>query len=683
MNSSMYEILLKPIQQLPGIGPSIAKKLTARGINCLGDLLLHLPRSYEEDQRITPIAELQAEQLQRIQCRIVSKHAHGFGRNRQVSMLVADETASLHLRFFHSGYMMSDARLSEGREVSVRGKATIWRGQWQMAHPEWCVPEQFQPGIFPRYGMLAGYSGKRIGGWIQHIVPLLGADQSSPLDAVAMQFDVTGSLSMHQAWQAIHLENHDAAPVEEVHQAVQRLKLEELLIYFELMSRQRRQARVNAQAFERFGLCEQFLDSLPYALTPAQQQAWHDIRQDLMQGERMHRLVQGDVGSGKTWVAVLSMLAVVDSGAQAALMAPTEVLAVQHFQTIQDVLDSLRISSALLTGSTTKVQRKEILKGLESGDIAVVIGTHALLTEDVVFHQLGLAIIDEQHRFGVEQRWALTKKSEAVHLLAMSATPIPRSLALALFGDLDLTLMQGMPPGRKPVETRIYAAKDKEKLYQGMQRILDQGGQIYWIVPRIAQEDEECGEMTVEERRKILAGRFPGTPVAALHGQMKSRDKNAVLDGFSSGQSRLMVSTTVVEVGVNVPAARLIVIEDAELYGLAQLHQLRGRVGRSDQQSYCMLLPGQKVGEQGVKRLSSMTECHDGMQLAELDLQTRGAGDAIGLRQSGDSGFRLVDLSADSRLIEQVHQKMGELSITQQVSDTMVQFWRPESESVD
>ena len=595
-------------------------------------------------------------------------------------MQVADDTGLVTLRFFHSGYMMSDARLSEGRSITLRGKAEVWRGQWQMVHPDWSMPEQFVPGFYARYGMLAGYNGKRIGAWIGHALTMLDAAACSPLDTVIAGYAGHDSnMGLHEALLAIHKPNASDMALSE--QAMRRLKAEELLVYFALMGEQRKKAQVMAAQFEQWGLCERFLQQLPYNLTPAQAAAWQEIRQDVSTGKRMHRLLQGDVGSGKTWVAALSMLAAVGSGYQAAIMAPTEVLAGQHFEVLRPMFAACDIRAELLTGSTTKKQRKDMLVALASGALHVVIGTHALLSEDVRFQQLGLAVIDEQHRFGVRQRWGLTEKGQGVHLLAMSATPIPRSLALAVFGDLDLSVMRGMPPGRLPVETRVYRSQQLEKLYQGMQRMLEKDGRIYWIVPRISQEEEECGEMSVEARFKTLQARFPQELVMPLHGRMKSAEKQAALDAFSMGKSRILVSTTVVEVGVNVPEARLMVIEQAELYGLAQLHQLRGRVGRSDLQSYAMLLPGAQVGEQAYQRLQKMVHCHDGFELAEADLALRGAGDAIGQRQSGEAGFRLVDLSVDASLIEQIYHE--NLTFVACAGAEVIRFWRPDAESVD
>jgi len=362
-------------------------------------------------------------------------------------------------------------------------------------------------------------------------------------------------------------------------------------------------------------------------------------------------------------------------------MAPTEVLAQQHALTLKRLLEPHHISVALLTGSTKKRERTSILKALAEGNIDVLVGTHALLTHDVIFADLGLAIVDEQHRFGVQQRWALSEKNdrEAVHLLAMTATPIPRSLALALYGDMHLSIMQGLPQGRKPIETRVITEQKLPALADAIERMLNQEGRIYWIVPRI-DEDEDM--ISVDQRLETLKKRFPQENILGLHGKMKSTKKQDILAAFADGSCRLLVSTTVVEVGVNIPEARVMVIEHADMYGLAQLHQLRGRVGRSDLQSYCMLIPSKQTSQTAIERLKLMTTCHDGLMLAESDLKHRGAGDAVGTRQSGEAGFRLIDPALDADLIR-LWVNSPILQQLPQLSHAPLKFWRPLAEEVD
>lgn len=658
------------------------KRFHARGVSKLGDLLLHLPKRYVDDRQVTPIKALQEAIEARIAGHIIQKSGRGFGRKRQVTITLADENdARITLNFFHSGYMMTDARLSEGRVISVRGVPERWNGRLQMNHPEWVVSERFVPGWHPVYPSLAGLSGKRIQTLIGHALSMMPARAVSPLDA-----RLSDLLSLRQALIQIHQPDGREVNVLPIGPAFERLKLEELLIYLQLMQEKRSEAETPAQALADETLEKQLLDLLPFSLTDAQQHVWREITADLASGKRMHRLLQGDVGAGKTWIAALAITRAAASDKQSALMAPTEVLASQHYQTLCELLGPLHIDVALLTGSSKAKERKNILKRLADGSLACVVGTHALISADVHYASLGLALVDEQHRFGVKQRWALSEKGDdgAVHLLGMTATPIPRSLALSLYGDLDLSVMHGMPPGRKLVETRVITQQKIGQLAEGMQRMLDEGkrhesgrgGRIYWIVPRI---DEEEDGVSVAQRVEALAGRFPNEHVLGLHGRMQAKEKQAALQAFIDGVCRILVSTTVIEVGVNVPEARLIVVEQAEQYGLAQLHQLRGRVGRSSEQGYAILMPGKDTSVNAQERLSQMVHHHDGLELAEIDLKLRGGGDAVGIKQSGDAGFRILDLAADVALIQQLHESFCGCEL----SDEMVNFWRPAADAVD
>jgi ATP-dependent DNA helicase RecG len=675
----VYHSLLQPLNLISGVGSAIEKRLHARGINTVGDLLLHFPKGYVDDREIIAIKALSEGVEARIQGRIIRKSARGFGRKRQVTIeLVDNDDARITLNFFHSGYMMSDARLSEGREISARGTPERWGGRLQMNHPEWVVSEQFRPGWHPLYPSLAGLSGKRIEGMIRSGLSLIPSAASVPLDAQLKEHP-----SLIKALSLLHLVDGEAVDSPRFRMSAERIKLEELLIYLQLMQEKRREAEVEAPAFINSEVVTRLVELFPSPLTVAQQHVWQEISADLASGRRMHRLLQGDVGSGKTWVAAMAMVSAFGHGMQSALMAPTEVLATQHHQTLTSLLKPLGIKVSLLTGSSRAAERKGLLKALADGSLHCVVGTHALISEGVTYNRLGLALVDEQHRFGVKQRWALAGKGGevAVHLLGMTATPIPRSLALSLYGDMDISVMKGMPPGRMPVETRVVDPKKMGRLAEGMQRILDGsdsdgGDRIYWIVPRI---DEEEDGISVAQRVELLSQRFPDEKVLGLHGRMKSAEKNSVLKAFSTGECRILVSTTVVEVGMDVSEARLIVIEQAEQYGLAQLHQLRGRVGRSSAQGYCILLPGKEATPLSTERLNHLVTTHDGLKLAEADLKMRGSGDAVGVRQSGSTGFRLLDSVADIHLIRQWHGTFEGCV----VDDVMIRFWRPEADSVD
>jgi len=670
----MYSLLCTPLHKLSGIGATLEKRLAGRGMEVLGDLLFYLPRAYVDDRKVHSIESLQDAMEVRIQGLIVHKRSHGFGRKKQVSILLADETAEITLNFFHAAYMMRDSRLEEGQKISVRGRVKLWRGQRQMIHPDWCMADCFVPGVLPVYGSLAGMNGKRVANFITQALAMLPEHASSVLDEIAGMSLKKALYDVHQPQEIVQ---------EGLNRATQRLKTEELLVYLKLIQMQYRIATCEAAAMPLHQMSQKLIASLPFDLTTGQQLAWHDIQQDLRSGLRMHRLVQGDVGSGKTWVAALAIVTAVEHKQQVALMAPTEVLAAQHYQTLFELLEPMGVRTHLLTGSTRLAEKRKILAGLADASIQCVVGTHALISDDVIYACLGLAIVDEQHRFGVKQRWALTEKkgvsSGAVHLLGMTATPIPRSLAMSVYGDMDLTVMRGMPVGRKPVETRVLTSNNLSQLAAGMKRLMDVNGRIYWIVPRIGENDDDDMGTSVLERVEILKKYFPEAGVLGLHGRMKSCDKNEILDAFTQGECRLLVSTTVVEVGVNVLEARLIVIDQADYYGLAQLHQLRGRVGRADEQGYCILLPSQDASELALQRLKMMVKNHDGLTLAELDLQLRGAGDAIGTRQSGDAGFRLLDISQDITWVRQWHANLPEF----EVNDRMIHFWRPLANSVD
>jgi len=666
----VYSILEQDIGILGGIGPAIAGRLRKSGISCVGDLLLHLPKRYIDDRNSIAMHELREGEEARTRGKVMSVDGHGRGPHRQVTVIVGDEDgALLYLRFFHSPFLLRDARLSPGRWLSIRGKPEWWRGQCQMLHPEWMPEEAFHAGWRPVYASVAGLGSMRVEKLVHAALGLLGMEEKSRFDAL-----LSPRPGLTQALKRVHRPDDEGPEGVAMRQAFERLQIEELLTYLHLMQRMRRLARVDAAVFSDASLSQALLETLPFPLTEAQQTVWQEICADVLRGQRMHRLLQGDVGAGKTWVAALLMLMAVQQGRQAALMAPTSVLAAQHAATLNALFAPLQRRVELLTGGVKAAQRKKILAGLADGSIAMVVGTHALISADVSYHRLGVAIVDEQHRFGVRQRWELTERGQGVHLLAMTATPIPRSLALSLYGDMDLSLMRGMPPGRKPVDTRVISSR--AKLADGMQRVLDEGGRIYWIVPRI---DEDEDGVSVEQRVAALKEKFPDAGVNALHGRMKSADKEQVLAAFAGGTCRLLVSTTVVEVGVNVPEARLMVIEQAENYGLAQLHQLRGRVGRDSAQGYCVLLPTAEASKSALERLRHMATCHDGLELAELDLKLRGAGDAVGARQSGDMGFRLLDVSRDAGLIRHWH---AHLPVCEP-SEAMLRFWRPMAESVD
>ena len=654
----LYAFLLAPLVDLRGIGRETAARLARRGIATIGDLLLWTPKGWVDD-RIIPIAALQEGVPARVVGTVKEARFVGRGRDARGHFILADATGEMEVVFFHAGFMARDARWRIGARVAVRGVPERRGFFWRMAHPEWLPAARFAEGVHPEYPSCAGFSGRRLGAWIHEALARM-PQAPAPWDGAL-------GMPLGKALRALH-----EAP--EAREAWQRLQKEEWHVHLALMRSKREAARAPAPPLVPGALCARFLDALPWPLTPAQAAVWEEIRADLASGRRMHRLVQGDVGAGKTVVAALAALAALEHGFQAALMAPTEVLAAQHAATLAELLAPLGLAPALLTGSVRGRARRELLSRLAAGEPLLVVGTHALITEEVRFARLGIAIVDEQHRFGVRQRWALAEKGEGVHLLSMTATPIPRTLALALYGDLELSVMRGLPPGRKPVITRVL--RDRRALKEALARLLATGGRAYWIAPRVEEDAEGA---SVLRRAEQLARHFPDVGVRALHGRMPADEKRRVLDAFARGECRLLVATTVVEVGVNVPEARAIVIENADCYGLAQLHQLRGRVGRSPEQGYCVLLPSPRAGRSQLARLRLLESCHDGLALAEKDLELRGAGDLVGTRQSGEAGFRLLDPATDGACLL----AWSEDTPPSPPTEAMLRFWKPEHATGD
>lgn len=656
----MSSILDQDIQFLPSVGPKTKEILSKElGIRSYGDLLEYYPYKYVDRSKIFHISELTSDMpFVQIKGKILSYEEVDIGkRNKMLVAHFSDGYGVVDLVWFRSAqYIIKSYKV--GTEYIVFGKPSAYNGRFRFAHPDMDDASKLQiseMGMQPFYGLTEnmkkrGYTSRSIERITRNLVSIL-----PPLPETLPDFIVN----------RLHLVSRDAAlrmihyphSHQEMQKAQVRLKFEELF-YVQLnilryASDQRRKYR--GYIFNRIGDIFNgfYAHHLPFELTGAQKRVMHEIRADMCSGRQMNRLLQGDVGSGKTLVALMTMLIALDNGYQACLMAPTEILAEQHLQTIRDFLQGMDIRVELLTGIVKGKKRKEILDGLATGDIQILIGTHAVIEDPVAFHRLGVAVIDEQHRFGVAQRAKLWAKSEnPPHVLVMTATPIPRTLAMTIYGDLDVSVIDELPPGRKPIQTLHKFDNQLTSLYQSIRRQINLGRQVYIVFPLI-KENEKIDLKNLEEGYETLKQAFPEFRLSKIHGRMKSAEKEAEMEQFVKGETQILVATTVIEVGVNVPNASVMVILDAQRFGLSQLHQLRGRVGRGCDQSYCILVTGYKLSEETRKRIDIMCDTNDGFRIAEADLKLRGPGDLEGTQQSGMAfDLKIANIARDGQLVQ-------------------------------
>ena len=656
----MSSILDQDIQFLPSVGTKTKEILSKElGIRSYGDLLEYYPYKYVDRSKIFHISELTSDMpFVQLKGKILSYEEVDIGkRNKMLVAHFSDGYGVVDLVWFRSAqYIIKSYKV--GIEYIVFGKPSAYNGRFQFAHPDIDDASKLQiseMGMQPFYGLTEnmkkrGYTSRSIERITRNLVSIL-----PPLPETLPDFIVN----------RLHLVSRDAAlrmihyphSHQEMQKAQVRLKFEELF-YVQLnilryASDQRRKYR--GYIFNRIGDIFNgfYAHHLPFELTGAQKRVMHEIRADMCSGRQMNRLLQGDVGSGKTLVALMTMLIALDNGYQACLMAPTEILAEQHLQTIRDFLQGMDIRVELLTGIVKGKKRKEILDGLATGDIQILIGTHAVIEDPVTFHRLGVAVIDEQHRFGVAQRAKLWAKSEnPPHVLVMTATPIPRTLAMTIYGDLDVSVIDELPPGRKPIQTLHKFDNQLTSLYQSIRRQINLGRQVYIVFPLI-KENEKIDLKNLEEGYETLKQAFPEFRLSKIHGRMKSAEKEAEMEQFVKGETQILVATTVIEVGVNVPNASVMVILDAQRFGLSQLHQLRGRVGRGCDQSYCILVTGYKLSEETRKRIDIMCDTNDGFRIAEADLKLRGPGDLEGTQQSGMAfDLKIANIARDGQLVQ-------------------------------
>jgi ATP-dependent DNA helicase RecG len=658
MRPSTLDPLFADATQLPGIGPKLAKTLADFTGDKIIDLLWHLPSNLIDRQYRPSLAEVEDGRIATFDVTII-KHEAPRRRNLPYRITCQNDSGFLSLVFFHAKGDWLARALPVGATRMISGRVERFRDNLQIVHPDHMLAAaEFEklPTIEPVYPLTAGISAKVLMKAVQAALPRIPAlDEWQQADWLAKNNWPT----WQEALVAAHRPETREA-LEPHHPARQRLAYDELLAHqlvLALVRRQRRQMLGRQLAGREFAPAEKlqtaFLDNLPFQLTGSQIEAAADISADMQAPSRMLRLLQGDVGSGKTVVAVLAMLQAVANGAQAAIMAPTEILAQQHGETIGPWLDALGIRWGLITGRNKGKQRQAHLDALANGETQIAIGTHALFQDDIDFKDLGLAVVDEQHRFGVQQRMSLSSKGNGIDVLVMTATPIPRTLTLTAYGDMDVSRMPDKPPGRKPIDTRIFSTDRYPEVVSGLKNVLAEGARIYWVCPLVS-ESELVDLAAAEDRFKDLQKHY-GDAVGLVHGQMKAADKDAVMARFQAGDIRILVATTVIEVGVNVPEATVMIIEHAERFGLAQLHQLRGRVGRGLDKSSCLLIYRGPLGETAKARLQIMRDTEDGFVIAEEDLRLRGAGEVLGTRQSGLPTFRIADLESHANLLPTVH----------------------------
>ena len=678
----MFDLASRDIKYLSGVGPQRASVLNKElNIYSLHDLLYYFPYKYVDRSRIYYIHEIDGT-MPYIQLKgeILGFETIGEGRQRRLIAHFSDGTGIVDLVWFQ-GIKFLVGKYKVHQEYIVFGKPSVFNGRINIAHPDIDNASELKlstMGLQPYYNTTEKMKRSSLNSHaIEKMMSAVVQQLREPLPETLSPAILTEHhlMPLTEALMNIHF----PANPELLRKAQYRLKFEELF-YVQLnilRYAKDRQRKYRGYVFETVGEIFNtfYAKNLPFELTGAQKRVLKDIRRDVGSGKQMNRLLQGDVGSGKTLVALMSMLMALDNGYQACMMAPTEILANQHFETIRELLYGMDIRVELLTGSVKGKKREAILTGLLTGDVRILIGTHAVIEDTVNFSSLGLVVIDEQHRFGVAQRARLwTKNAQPPHVLVMTATPIPRTLAMTLYGDLDVSVIDELPPGRKPIVTIHKYDAHRVSLYQSVHRQIAEGRQVYIVYPLI-KESEKIDLKNLEEGYLHICEEFPDCKVCKVHGKMKAAEKDAQMQLFVSGEAQIMVATTVIEVGVNVPNASVMIIENAERFGLSQLHQLRGRVGRGAEQSYCILVTGYKLVEETRKRLEIMVRTNDGFEIAEADLKLRGPGDLEGTQQSGIAfDLKIADIARDGQLLQYVR------NVAEEVVDADPTGIRPENE---
>ena len=650
--------MAQSLRTLKGVGEKTEKLFQKVGIYDTDDLLHYYPRNYDEYETPVDIAELKEGTVQAVSAAVCSGVYVNSVRGRQIiSVNIADQSGKFPVVWFNLPYLKKTLR--KGSWFVFRGRIVRKQGKLEMEHPEIFTPSAYEEilhNLQPIYGLTAGLSNKTV---VKMVTQLL---EDLPMQSEYLPEELReryGLADVNYALKTIHFPKNK----EELLVSRKRLVFDEFLLFILSVRRMKEKAEETPNCFpvKETWLTEEVIERLPYSLTNAQLNAWHEIERDLAGRTMMSRLVQGDVGSGKTILAFLAMFLVADNGYQAALMAPTEVLARQHYEGFLKLMEEQGLSfpTILLTGSDTAKEKRIAYERIASGEASIIIGTHALIQEKVEYANLALVISDEQHSFGVKQREALTTRGNPPNVLVMSATPIPRTLAIILYGDLDISVIDELPAKRLPIKNCVVNTSYRPKAYSFIEKQVREGRQAYVICPMVEESEEMEAENVLDYTQKLKENLPSDIRIEYLHGKMKPKEKNRVMESFAAGEIQVLVSTTVVEVGVNVPNATVMMVENTERFGLAQLHQLRGRVGRGEYQSYCIFIQGNQ--DQISKRLEILNKSNDGFYIAGEDLKLRGPGDLFGIRQSGDMEFRIGDIYNDSTILKEASEAAEEI----------------------
>ena len=650
--------MAQSLRTLKGVGEKTEKLFQKVGIYDTDDLLHYYPRNYDEYETPVDIAELKEETVQAVSAAVCSGVYVNSVRGRQIiSVNIADQSGKFPVVWFNLPYLKKTLR--KGSWFVFRGRIVRKQGKLEMEHPEIFTPSAYEEilhNLQPIYGLTAGLSNKTVVKMVTQLLETLPMQSEYLPEELKERYRLA---DINYALKTIHFPKNK----EELLVSRKRLVFDEFLLFIISVRRMKEKAEETPNCFpvKETWLTEEVIERLPYSLTNAQLNAWLEIERDLAGRTMMSRLVQGDVGSGKTILAFLAMFLVADNGYQAALMAPTEVLARQHYEGFLKLMEEQGLSfpTVLLTGSDTAKEKRIAYERIASGEAAIIIGTHALIQEKVEYANLALVITDEQHRFGVKQREALTTRGNPPNVLVMSATPIPRTLAIILYGDLDISVIDELPAKRLPIKNCVVNTSYRPKAYSFIEKQVRQGRQAYVICPMVEESEGMDAENVLDYTQKLKENLPSDIRIEYLHGKMKPKEKNRVMESFAAGEIQVLVSTTVVEVGVNVPNATVMMVENAERFGLAQLHQLRGRVGRGEYQSYCIFIQGNQ--DQISKRLEILNKSNDGFYIACEALKLRGPGDLFGIRQSGDMEFRIGDIYNDSTILKEASEAAEEI----------------------